>query len=87
MVSIATPVINNHQFQGALFFDVSLTSLNQMLNKVKLFDSGYTFVVSEQGKIISHPDEALKGQPVDKFSTLLNINLPTQTIDINGQLT
>jgi len=84
MVSIATPVVNNNQFQGALFFDVSLSSLNKMLNEIKLFDAGFTFVVSEQGKLISHPDASLNGQPLNKFSMQLDINKPLQTIDVNG---
>lgn len=87
MVSIATPVINNSQFQGALFFDVSLLSLNKMLNKIKLFGTGFTFVVSEKGKLISHPDTSLNGQLVTEFSQQLNINKPFQTVDIQGSPT
>jgi len=87
MVSIATPVINNNRFQGALFFDVSLLSLNKMLNKIKLFGTGFTFVVSEKGKLISHPDTSLNGQQVTEFSKQLNINKPFQTIDIQGSPT
>jgi len=87
MVSIATPVINNTQFKGALFFDVSLSSLNKMLNEIKLFGTGFTFVVSEQGKIISHPDSSLNGQPLTGFSQQLDINKSFQTIDIQGSPT
>lgn len=52
-VSIATPVKDNGKFIGAIFYDVSLAGLAELVNTVKLFDAGYVFIVSEDGTTIA----------------------------------
>lgn len=39
--------------------DVSLKWLNEMLSQMKFFESGFAFLISSKGNIISHPDTSL----------------------------
>lgn len=39
--------------------DVSLKWLNEMLSSMKFFESGFAFLISKEGKVISHPNSAL----------------------------
>lgn len=46
-------------FVGVLTIDVSLKWLNEMLSDMKFFQSGFAFLISNEGNIISHPDTSL----------------------------
>ncbi len=46
-------------FVGVLTVDVTLKWLNEKLSEMKFFDSGFAFIVSKEGNIISHPDTSL----------------------------
>lgn len=46
-------------FVAVLTIDVSLKWLNEMLSGMKFFESGFAFLISNQGNIISHPDTSL----------------------------
>ena len=46
-------------FVGVLTIDVSLKWLNEMLSGIKFFESGFAFLISNEGNIISHPDASL----------------------------
>lgn len=76
LVSIATPIIANQQFTGAIFFDLSLGSLSELVNSVKLFNAGYLFVVTEKGTVIAHPNAEFNGKDMSLF-------LPNSTIEDN----
>ncbi len=39
--------------------DVSLKWLNEMLSSMQFFESGFAFLISKEGKVISHPDSSL----------------------------
>ncbi|WP_391091184.1 methyl-accepting chemotaxis protein [Vibrio sp. NH-UV-68] len=83
LVSIATPVRDNGQFIGAIFYDVSLGALAELVNKVELFDAGYVFIVAGDGTTIAHPDTKLNGKPMQDFlgSAVINDNPQQATID------
>lgn len=85
VVSVGTPVNQSGVFSGAIFFDVSLSGLAEMINKVNLFDAGYAFMVTKEGNIISHPDERLNGKTMREFLPGISIKNAIQTIDIKGE--
>jgi len=62
LVSVAAPVKKNGSFTGAMFLDVSLQGLTEIINQVSLFDAGYAFLVDANGTFISHPDDQLNGK-------------------------
>ncbi|MEI7831468.1 MAG: SpoIIE family protein phosphatase [Prolixibacteraceae bacterium] len=44
-------------FSGVVTIDVSLEFLTQIMSKVKILDSGYAFLISRNGVIITHPNQ------------------------------
>ncbi|BAC96460.1 methyl-accepting chemotaxis protein [Vibrio vulnificus YJ016] len=84
LVSIATPVRDNGTFIGAIFYDVSLAGLAELVNQVKLFDAGYVFIVSEDGTTIAHPDTKLNGKPMSEYMPNVQIRENPQQIVLDG---
>ncbi|MEF1285151.1 methyl-accepting chemotaxis protein [Vibrio sp. M250220] len=85
LVSIATPVRDNGKFIGAIFYDVSLAALAELVNKVDLFNAGYVFVVSGDGTTIAHPTTALNGKPMKEFLGDTQIKDQPQEAIIDGK--
>ena len=86
LVSIGTPVMLNNRFSGAIFFDVSLSALSDMINAVNLFDAGYAFMISGDGQIISHPNAGLNGQPSSQFLGQTDVSQTIQEVLIEDKL-
>ncbi|EHU9445392.1 methyl-accepting chemotaxis protein [Vibrio vulnificus] len=84
LVSIATPVRDNETFIGAIFYDVSLAGLAELVNQVKLFDAGYVFIVSEDGTTIAHPDTKLNGKPMSEYMPNVQIRENPQQVVLDG---
>lgn len=86
VVSIGTPVSKNGRFHGAIFFDVSLSKLGDMINSFNLFDAGFAFMVSKDGTIISHPDTARNGDKASSFLGNLSFDTTsTQTVILDDK--
>jgi len=79
LISIATPINQASNFIGAIFFDLSLSSLSELVNSVKLFEAGYLFIVSEQGVVIAHPQAKYNGKNMKTF--LPNSVIQTASVD------
>ncbi|ESP93781.1 MULTISPECIES: methyl-accepting chemotaxis protein [Pseudoalteromonas] len=84
VVSIGAPVYKDNNFDGAIFYDVSLAKLGNMINSFNLFDAGFAFMVSSNGSIISHPDISLNGQPARTFLGDTVVRESSQEIEIDG---
>jgi len=55
MVSYASPIMKNGTFIGIGGVDVSLYYLDDILSNVKAFDTGYAFMTSNSGMLLSYP--------------------------------
>ncbi|OPY19769.1 MAG: nitrate/nitrite sensor protein NarX [Methanomethylovorans sp. PtaU1.Bin093] len=55
IVSYASPIMKNGTFIGIGGVDVSLYYLDDVLSNVKAFDTGYAFMTSNSGMLLSHP--------------------------------
>ena len=84
VVSLGLPVKNQGEFVGAIFYDVSLAGLAEMINKVNLFNAGYVFMVSDDNTIISHPDKGLNGKSMSEFLPNSRISEEVTMVDVNG---
>ncbi|MEZ8823776.1 methyl-accepting chemotaxis protein [Vibrio amylolyticus] len=73
LVSIATPVNDNGRFIGAIFYDVSLARLAELVNQVQLFNAGYVFIVAGDGTTIAHPDSDKNGTPMSDYMPNVSI--------------
>ncbi|HBY84760.1 MAG TPA: chemotaxis protein, partial [Colwellia sp.] len=84
MISVATPINQAGSFIGAIFFDLSLSTLSDLINSVKLFDAGYLFIVTEGGTVIAHPESKYNGKAMKSFLPNSNINVrDTSKIELN----
>lgn len=77
LISIGTPMVRDSAFIGAIFFDLSLSNLSDLVNSVKLFNAGYLFIVTESGTVIAHPDAKYNGKSMEMF-------LPNSSINTNS---
>ncbi|GAB3480535.1 methyl-accepting chemotaxis protein [Marinomonas epiphytica] len=73
LISIATPIKENGQFAGSIFFDMSLSGLSDLVNSVALFDAGYIFIVDQDQTVIAHPNSEYNGQSMSVFLPDTNI--------------
>lgn len=56
MVSFMSPIVKEGEFRGVTGVDVTLENLDRTVRKVKAFDTGYAFLVSNKGVFISYPN-------------------------------
>ncbi len=54
-------------FKGAFGGDLSLKTVSEAVNTLNFNETGYAFLLSANGNIISHPDDTLNGEPVSKL--------------------
>ena len=76
---------DNGKFIGAIFYDVSLAGLADVVNKVQLFDAGYVFIVAGDGTPIAHPQTDLNGKPMKDFLGDAGIQDDPQQVSIDGK--
>lgn len=55
MVSYDSPIFKNGKFVGIGGVDVPLKYVDEEVSKVRSFDTGYAFMVSNSGVLLSHP--------------------------------
>lgn len=55
IISFVSPIMKDGQFIGMGGVDVSLNYLDEVVNRVKAFDTGYAFMTGNSGIMISHP--------------------------------
>ena len=84
MTSYISPIIRNHTFIGTVGIDVPLDSLDRTVSQVKVFDTGYAFLVSNSGIFVSSPNKDYIGRmSLDELSREKNNhNLAAMAADI-----
>ncbi|WP_410509926.1 histidine kinase dimerization/phosphoacceptor domain -containing protein [Methanosarcina hadiensis] len=55
MVSYVSPIMKDGKFAGIGGVDVSLDYVDEEVSEVRTFDTGYAFMVSNTGVLLSHP--------------------------------
>ncbi len=61
MATFSAPIIKQGKFHGVATGDVSLDYLSDVVAKIKLYETGYAFMVSNEGIFIAHKDRSLIG--------------------------
>lgn len=67
IISIGTPVQQNGRFIGAMFYDMTLEPLSELVNQVNLFDAGEMLIVASDGTTIAHTNNELNGKKLDSY--------------------
>ncbi|MFH0761114.1 MAG: SpoIIE family protein phosphatase [Bacteroidota bacterium] len=52
-------VNDEHRVAGVVTADVALTWLTEIVESIQIYESGFAFLISPNGTLISHPDSAL----------------------------
>ncbi len=80
--SLGVPILEKDKFIGLIGIDVTLDWFDNLTEKIKPFDNSYSFMISNNGMIISHPNKKNIGkfyQEIfkdndDKYEVLNKIN-------------
>jgi methyl-accepting chemotaxis protein len=67
IISVAKPVYDtrhNNAFVGVMALDVSLEELSNLINSIKIGESGYVVLIDKNGNILTHPNPELIGKPI-----------------------
>ena len=73
VTSVATPVYDGGEFTGVVAADLSLDYLSQVVSEHEIGETGYSFIVENNGETMAHPDRTVVE---DRFNVeqLFNIN-------------
>ncbi|CAM3117644.1 methyl-accepting chemotaxis protein [Vibrio neptunius] len=85
IISIGTPVRDNGQFTAAMFYDLELTGLADLVNSANLLDAGYLFIIAADGTTIAHPDAENNGQNLTTYLPEATIQEGNQRIEKDGR--
>lgn len=67
LISAATKITDHGNFLGVFGGDISLKVLANALNTMDFNGSGYAFLMSKSGNIISHPDAKFNAKPYSEL--------------------
>lgn len=84
IISVGTPVKHNGRFAGAMFYDMQLTNLAQLVNQINLFDAGYLFLVAADGTTIAHPDAKNNGENFSSYLPEVQLKEGEQHFEKDG---
>lgn len=86
LISIGAPVIQDSNFKGALFFDLKLAFVKNIVKEIDLLDgAGKVFVVMANGRIIAHPNDQLHNKTLTDIASGLSIKNSDKRFKINGE--
>ncbi|WP_106768639.1 methyl-accepting chemotaxis protein [Paenibacillus faecalis] len=64
MTSLVAPIKENNVVIGAVGVDIDLELLQQMMDQFKLYDTGYAHIYSNNGTVVTLPDQSQIGKNV-----------------------
>ncbi len=77
IISVARRVLdNNGNFVGVIAGDISLAGISNLVGTTKVGETGYTFLIDQNGELLAHPDQKLVE---DRFDA-------SQLFDVSGAL-
>ena len=69
LISAVANLYDKGEFKGAFGGDLSLKTVSEAVNTLNFHGTGYAFLVSADGNIISHPEADLNGKSLSDFFT------------------
>lgn len=67
LISAVANLSDKGTFKGAFGGDLSLKTVSDAVNTLNFNGTGYAFLLSAGGNIISHPNDKLNGEPITKL--------------------
>ena len=74
--TVSIPMYHKGKLAGVIGIDISLDKIVQQISKLKVLDSGYAYLVTDNGTIIAHPNEKFHGKKlveIDKRAISKNV--------------
>ncbi|HOP05394.1 MAG TPA: methyl-accepting chemotaxis protein [Tenuifilaceae bacterium] len=68
MTSLISPIIYEGKVVGTVGCDILLDELKHRIDNLSLFNNGYSFLVSNGGVYVTHPDKTLIGQTMEEVN-------------------
>lgn len=62
--------ISGNQFRGVVTADLSLRWLENMMNSIKVFETGYVLLISSKGTVITHPESEFQMRNLRELSLI-----------------
>ena len=62
MVTVTVPMIEDGRTIGVAGIDLQMGELDRIGDSFKIYETGYGMTISNDGQMVTHPDEALVGQ-------------------------
>ncbi|MCD4736167.1 MAG: hypothetical protein K8R53_09000, partial [Bacteroidales bacterium] len=69
ITSVVAPIKHNGKVIGVAGIDIALTAFGEMISGIKPFETGYGFLVSNNGAFVAHPKEELIGKNIQEYGT------------------
>ncbi len=82
--AIYNGTISPEDFLGVVGIDFTLETISQTVGNIKLFDTGYGFLIDQDGEVISHPNVIF--DPGDEEAVLIN-DIEPISLDLLSQMT
>ena len=74
IISVAKKVTNsNGETIGVVAADLSLSTISKMVSNTKVGESGYTYIIDENGELVAHPDQSMVEERFD-ISQIMDIS-------------
>ncbi|WP_028299811.1 methyl-accepting chemotaxis protein [Oceanospirillum beijerinckii] len=67
LISAVANFYDKGEFKGAFGGDLSLKAVSEALNTLSFNGTGYAFLLNQDGRIISHPDNTLYGKSISEL--------------------
>lgn len=65
VVTLTAPVYKGTTFLGLIALDITVETINSIVDSVETYDGGYAFLLDRQGIVIAHHDETLLATPTN----------------------
>ncbi len=72
MVSLTSPVIKDNEFKAVIAVDITLESIQKIVNEIHPYEGSYAFMISNKGIITGHPNSDYLNVPLGEV--FLNLN-------------
>ena len=84
VTTVASPVFQNNEFKGVVGIDIKLEQINTLVNKVKLSQHGFSFLLDKDGVYITNPDskKILTGNFYKDYPVLAKYKNKNNTADV-----
>lgn len=73
-ITVATPAYRHGKFYGVFGIDVNLKYLAELINKQRIREHGFCFIITKKGKLIVYPDHDVFATASPKKFEFLNVH-------------